>query len=257
MNVGKYFVENKVISWLIILIMLGGGLYAFNNMGKLEDPAFTIKSAKIITRYPGATAQEVQEELTYHLEDAIQKLPQVKRIKMSVSRPGLSDILIDFKDEYKAPDLPNIFDELRRKVQDVRPKLPPGAMEPMVIDDFGDVYGIYVAIYGDGYSYAELKEYADLVRRELLFVQDVGKIMLYADLPEKVYVEISRARIAQLGVSPQMIYASLSGQNLVTPAGRAEVDSQYIRIQPTGELTSVEEIGDLLILQDDATATKR
>ena len=90
--------------------MVGGGLIAFERMGKLEDPAFTIKSAKIITLYPGATAREVQEELTYHLEDAIQKMPQLKRIKMSVSRPGVSDILVDFKDEYKSADLPNIFD---------------------------------------------------------------------------------------------------------------------------------------------------
>ena len=109
MNIGEYSVENKVISWLLIVIMVAGGLFAFERMGKLEDPAFTIKSAKILTQYPGATALEVQNELTYHLEDAIQKLPQLKRIKMSVSRPGLSDILIDFKDEYKADDLPNIF----------------------------------------------------------------------------------------------------------------------------------------------------
>ena len=125
MNVGEFSVENKVISWLLVVIMVGGGLIAYDKMGKLEDPAFTIKSAKILTPYPGATAHEVQEELTYHLEDAIQKMPQVKRIKMSVSRPGLSDILIDFKDEYKADDLPNIFDELRRKIADVKPSLPP------------------------------------------------------------------------------------------------------------------------------------
>lgn len=127
MNIGDYSVKNRVISWLLVVIMVGGGLIAFERMGKLEDPAFTIKSAKIITLYPGATAREVQEELTYHLEDAIQKMPQVKRIKMSVSRPGLSDILVDFKDEYKSADLPNIFDELRRKIADVRPSLPPGA----------------------------------------------------------------------------------------------------------------------------------
>lgn len=130
MNIGEYSVKNRVISWLLVVIMIGGGVAAFERMGKLEDPAFTIKSAKILTLYPGATAREVQDELTYHLEDAIQKMPQVKRIKMSVSRPGLSDILIDFKDEYKAADLPNIFDELRRKVADVRPSLPPVPRHP-------------------------------------------------------------------------------------------------------------------------------
>ena len=102
MNIGEFSVQNRVISWLLVVIMVGGGIMAFGEIGRLEDPSFTIKAAKVITRYPGATAREVQDELTYHLEDAIQKMPQVKRIKMSVSRPGLSDILIDFKDEYKA-----------------------------------------------------------------------------------------------------------------------------------------------------------
>ena len=152
MNFGEYSVRNKVVSWLLVVIMVGGGILAFNSMGKLEDPPFTIKMAKILTPYPGATAQEVQDELTYHLEDAIQNMPQLKRIKMSVSRPGLSDILIEFKDEYQAQDLPNIFDELRRKIADVTPSLPPGAHAPIVLDDFGDVYGIYVVLAGEGYS---------------------------------------------------------------------------------------------------------
>ncbi len=152
MNIGEYSVNSKVVSWLLAVIMVGGGIAAFDRMGKLEDPAFTIKSAKILTRYPGATAQEVQDELTFNLEDAIQRMEQVKRIKMSVSRPGLSDILIDFKDQYRADDLPNVFDELRRKVADISPSLPPGALAPMVIDDFGDVYGMYGVLTGEGYS---------------------------------------------------------------------------------------------------------
>ena len=116
MNIGEYSVHSKVISWLLIVIMVGGGLLAFDGMGKLEDPEFTIKLAKVITTYPGATAEEVQDEVTYHIEDAIQKMEQVKWIKMSVSRPGVSDITIEFKDKYRKSDFPNIFDELRRKL---------------------------------------------------------------------------------------------------------------------------------------------
>ena len=164
MNIGEYSVKSKVVSWLLVVIMVGGGILAFDKMGKLEDPAFTIKSAKILTAYPGATAQEVQDEVTYHLEDAIQRMEQVKRIKMSVSRPGLSDILIDFKDKYRADDLPNIFDELRRKVADISPSLPPGAAPPRVIDDFGDVYGVYVVLTGEGYSWRYLYDPADAVK---------------------------------------------------------------------------------------------
>jgi multidrug efflux pump subunit AcrB len=256
MNVGKYFVENKVISWLIILIMLGGGLYAFNNMGKLEDPAFTIKSAKIITQYPGATAQEVQEELTYHLEDAIQKMPQIKRIKMSVSRPGLSDILIDFKDEYKAPDLPNIFDELRRKVQDVRPKLPPGAMEPMVIDDFGDVYGVYLVLTGKGYSWRDLYDTADEIKKQLVLVPGVRKVVIDGVQKEVVYLDISRSRLAELGIDLQMIGQVLGSQNIVVDAGNVRVGDDYLRISPTGDFLSVQEIGNLLISSSDRKLIK-
>src|SRR5210317_1633238 len=107
MNVGEYSVKTPVISWLVVIIMVGGGLWAFENMGKLEDPAFTIKLAKMITLYPGATAEQVQEEVTYHIEDAIQRMEQVKHLKMSISRPGMSDILVEFKDKYRPADFPD------------------------------------------------------------------------------------------------------------------------------------------------------
>ena len=265
MNIGEYSVENKVVSWLLIVIMLGGGLFAFNRMGKLEDPAFTIKSAKILTQYPGATAMEVQEELTYHLEDAIQKLPQVKRIKMSVSRPGLSDILIDFKDEYKAADLPNIFDELRRKVQDVSPKLPPGALAPMVIDDFGDVYGMYLILTGDGYSWRDLYDTADTIKRQLVLVDGVRKVVIDGVQREVVYLDISRSRMAELGIDLAHLGNVLGSQNIVVDAGNVRVEDDYLRISPTGNFDSVQEIGELLLdssqenlikLKDLATITR-
>jgi multidrug efflux pump subunit AcrB len=125
-NIGEYSVRTPVIGWLLVVIWCAGGVWGFQAMGKLEDPAFTIKQAKIMTRYPGASAREVYDEVTYHLEEAVQRLPQLKRIKMSVSRPGLSDILIEFKDQYSAEELPNVFDELRRKVNDVRSSCLPG-----------------------------------------------------------------------------------------------------------------------------------
>jgi len=130
MNIGEYSVRNKVVSWLLVVIFVGGGVWGFQNMGKLEDPAFTIKQAKVITLYPGANAREVQDEVTYHIEDAIQRLEQIKDIRMSVSRPGVSDILIEFKDKYRAEDFPNIFDELRRKIVDAEKNLPPGRTSP-------------------------------------------------------------------------------------------------------------------------------
>ena len=199
MNIGEYSVRNKVISWLVVVIMVGGGMLAFNSMGKLEDPPFTIKAAKILTPYPGATAKEVQNELTYHLEDALQRMPQLKRIKMSVSRPGLSDILVEFKDEYQAGELPNIFDELRRKIADVSPSLPPGAKAPIVLDDFGDVYGIYLVLTGDGYTWRDLYDTADAIKKQLILVPGVRKVVIDGEQREVVNLEVSRSRLAELG----------------------------------------------------------
>jgi len=251
MNIGEYSVQTKVVSWLLIIIMVGGGLLAFDSMGKLEDPAFTIKSAKILTRYPGATALEVQDELTYHIEDAIQRMEQVKWIKMSVSRPGLSDILIDFKDEYKAEDLPNIFDELRRKMVDIAPSLPPGAMAPMVLDDFGDVYGVYVMLTGEDYSWRDLYDTADVIKKQLILVDGVRKVVIDGEQTEVVYVDISRARLAELGIDIRSIAQVLSSQNEVVNAGNVRVENDYFRISPTGDFQSVQEIGDLLISSNE------
>jgi multidrug efflux pump subunit AcrB len=256
MNIGEYSVNNKVISWLLVVIMVGGGIIAFDKMGKLEDPAFTIKSAKILTRYPGATAREVQEELTYHLEDAIQKLPQVKRIKMSVSRPGLSDILIDFKDEYKAADLPNIFDELRRKIADVTPLLPPGAEAPIVLDDFGDVYGIYLVLTGEGYSWRDLYDTADAIKKQLVLVPGVRKVVIDGEQREVAYLEVSRSRMAELGIDLDQIANILGSQNVVVNSGNVSVGDDYLRISPTGDFQSVQEIGDLLISSADRTLVR-
>jgi multidrug efflux pump subunit AcrB len=253
MNIGEYSIENKVISWLLVVIMVAGGIIAFDRMGKLEDPAFTIKSAKILTPYPGATAQEVQDELTYHLEDAIQKLPQIKRIKMSVSRPGLSDILIDFKDEYKAGDLPNIFDELRRKIVDVKPSLPPGARDPIVLDDFGDVYGMYLVLTGDGYSWRDLYDTADAIKKQLVLVDGVRKVVIDGEQREVVYLEISRSRIAELGIDLEQLTSVLGSQNVVVNSGNVQVGDDYLRISPTGDFQSVQEIGDLLVSSSDKT----
>lgn len=256
MNIGEFSVENKVISWLLVVIMIGGGITAFKNIGKLEDPAFTIKSAKILTPYPGATAREVQEELTYHLEDAIQKMPQVKRIKMSVSRPGMSDILVEFKDEYKAADLPDIFDELRRKIADVKSSLPPGAQDPIILDDFGDVYGIYKVLTGDGYSWRDLYDTADAIKKQLVLVPGVRKVVIDGEQREVAYLEVSRSRLAELGIDLQQIANVLGSQNVVVNAGSVRVGDDYLRISPTGHFKSVQEIGDLLISADDKTVVR-
>jgi multidrug efflux pump subunit AcrB len=251
MNIGEYSVRNKVVSWLLVIILVGGGIWGFEQMGKLEDPAFTIKNAKILTRYPGASAEQVQQEVTYHIEDALQRMEQIKSIKMSISRPGLSDILIEFKDRYRAEDFPDIFDEVRRKIADMKAQLPPGASDPVIVDDFGDVYGAYLVISGEGYSWRELWDTADRLKRELVLIPGVRKVVIDGAQREVVYVEISRARIGELGISPQQIADVLQSQNVVADAGRVRVGDELLRIEPSGEFSSVAEIGDVLIASDD------
>ena len=251
MNIGEYSVRSKVVSWLIVIVLVGGGLSAYEGMGKLEDPPFTIKNAKVITYYPGASAQEVQDEVTYHVEEAIQRMEQVKFIKMSISRPGMSDILIEFKDKYKAKDFPGIYDELRRKVTDMEKKLPPGAQKPIVVDEFADVYGLYVALTGEGYSWRDLWNTADYLKRELVLVPGVRKISIGGEQQEVVYLEMSRSKLAELGIPLSRIADILQSQNVVADAGQVRVEDQYLRIKPTGAFKSVKAIGDVLIGSDD------
>ena len=143
--------------------------------------------------------------------------------------------------------LPQVWDELRRKVNDAQRFLPPGAGPSVVNDDFGDVYGIYLAITGDGYSYKEIYEYAKLLQRELLAAKDVKRIVLYGVQNEAIYIKMRREKMAQLGISPQAIYAALKSKNIATSSGNLLLGEEYIPISPTGEFKSEQEFGDLLI----------
>ncbi|MCB1735196.1 MAG: efflux RND transporter permease subunit [Gammaproteobacteria bacterium] len=247
MNMGEYSVRTPVVAWLLVIFLVGGGIWGYQSIGKLEDPAFTIKTAKVITQYPGASAKDVQDEVTYHIEDALQRMEQVKHITMAISRPGVSDITVDFKDHYRGADFPIIYDELRRKIADVEAKLPPGARKPVIVDDFGDVYGIYLALHGEGYTYRDLYDTALEIKKQLVIVNGVRKVVIDGEQKEAVYLEISRARMAELGISPDVIRGILRTQNLVLDSGRVEVGDEYIRIHPTGELKTVKAIGDVLL----------
>lgn len=246
MNIAEYSIKRKIITWMIIIFMLGGGGYAYDHLARYEDPEFTIKDAQVLTDYPGATPLEVEQEVTDRIEKAIQQMPQIKRIE-SISRPSESEITVTIKDKYDKHSLPQVWDELRRKVNDIQKQLPPGSGPSLVNDDYGDVYGMFYAITGDGYSYRELKDYADIIKKELSLVSGVAKVMISGTQQEAIFVEISRARMAQLGISLRDIYKLLESQNLVTNSGSVKVGSEYIRIEPTGGIATIQAIGNLLI----------
>ncbi|NRD72900.1 efflux RND transporter permease subunit [Shewanella sp. VB17] len=246
MNIAGYFVKNAVISWMFILILLIGGLIAFTGLGQLEDPPFTIKDAVVVTLYPGAISTEVEEEVTYPIEKAIQALPYVDKIR-SLSTSGMSQITVTMKNNYGPDELPQIWDELRRKVNDMSNQLPPGVHSPMVNDDFGDVYGIMYMVTGADYSYRDLLDYVDFVKRELELVPGVGKVSLAGTQQEQVFIEVSLNKLSSSNIDPTTITDLLNSQNMVSDAGNLRIAGDNLHIRTSGGFNSVLELGDLLI----------
>jgi len=246
MNIAQFFIERRVITLVLTLVMLGAGMSSYDKLSRLEDPEFTVKDALVITPYPGASAAEVEKEVSDRLEKAAQQMGQLKRV-VSKSDRGLSTLTVTIKDKYKKDDLQQVWDELRRKIGDVQQDLPPGAGKSIVLDDYGDVYGVFIAIYGDGYSYAELKDVVDMLRTELLLVRDVGKIDTFGERKEAVYVELDRDRMSQMGISDEVIVNELRQKNIVANAGRVKVGPEFITLSPTGEIQTVKEFESILI----------
>ena len=166
MNIAEYAIQHRIISWMFASLLLIGGIATFNQLGQLEFPEFTIKSALVITSYPGASPQQVEEEVTLQIENAIQELSYVDVVS-SINSAGLSQITVDIKSTHDKSELPQIWDELRRKINDVASALPPGSSSPMVIDDFGDVFGLLFVVTGVGFENHEINDYLDFLRREI------------------------------------------------------------------------------------------
>ncbi|WP_273992013.1 multidrug efflux RND transporter permease subunit VmeV [Vibrio parahaemolyticus] len=265
MNIAEYSIKNKVISWLFIVILAIGGVTSFLELGRLEDPAFTIKDAMIVATYPGATSKEVEEELTYPLEKEIRKLPYIDRIT-STSSNGMSQIMVSMKMDYGPDELPQIWDEMRRKINDLQPTLPQGVQSLQIIDDFGDVYGVMLMLTGDDYEYVELKRYADHLRREIELVDGVGKVDIAGDQQEMLFVEISLDRLASLNLDMNVVSGLLNQQNNVVSAGEVMVNGESLVIRPSGTLNTVQALenliihgrdtGNLIRLKDVATITR-
>jgi multidrug efflux pump subunit AcrB len=265
MKITEFCLENRTTTLVLTVVMIVAGLASYDGMGRLEDPEFTIKDALVITQYPGASAEEVEEEVTDEIETAIQQLGQLDEIS-SVSYRGLSIVTASMKEHFDKTTLPQVWDELRRKVGDAQVRLPPGAGPSIVNDDFGDVYGIFFAIYGGEYSYNELWDVAKLLRRELLLVKDVAKVDIFGNQPEVIHVELDRDRVSQLGIPAAVIAQELQRQNLVTNSGGVNVGPEFITIEPSHLVESEEDLGNILIsgsssnaqiyLRDIATITR-
>ena len=255
MNLTDFSLRNRTLILVLTLVTVYAGMKSFNGLPRLEDPEFTIKEALVITQYPGATAYEVEEEVSDELELAIQKLGKIKRIE-SRNVPGLSTITVEMRSTVPSEALPQVWDELRRKVGDAQSNLPPGAGPSLVNDDYADVYGVFLALHGDEYSYRELYDFAKLLRRELVLVKDVAKVELFGALPEVVYVEFDRERVSQIGISSDDIGKQLVAEGIVVNAGRVNVGTEYITLQPDSLIHSSQELGDILISKGDQSQVR-
>lgn len=246
MTIAETTIRNKTISWMVIILLIAGGILAFNGLGRLEDPNFTIKQAMILTSYPGASPTEVEEEVTLPLENSLQQLPYLDNVT-STSSEGLSQIMVEMKSTYRKDDLIQIWDEMRVKVNDVVALFPPGVNTPIVNTEFGDVFGYFTAVTGEGYDYADLKDYADYLRRELVVVEGVGKVSVGGTRREELIIEINRSRMKSLGLSVTSLQGLLQTQNLVNDAGKVRVGSEYIRISSTGTVSSIDALKNLTV----------
>jgi multidrug efflux pump subunit AcrB len=246
MDIAAIAIKNRVVTLVMTLVMLLAGAFSFDGMSRLEDPEFTIKDALVMTPYPGASAEEVEQEVSDFLEIAVQQLGQLDRITSKSDR-GLSTLTVTIKNNYDRDSLPQVWDELRRKVNDAAAQLPEGVGQPIVIDDYGDVFGVFLAITADGYSYAELKSYVDILRRELLLVEDVGKVTTYGEQSEAIYISFDRDQIVQLGIQPKDIVTELIQKQKITDAGRARVGTEFISIEPTGGLDTLASFEEFII----------
>ncbi|WED28976.1 efflux RND transporter permease subunit [Vibrio sp. DW001] len=246
MNTAVFSIKNRVITWMVVILMTLGGIISFLGLGQLEQPEFTIKQALVITAYPGASPEQVEEEVSLPLEEAIQQMQQLKLVK-SINSAGLSQIEVEVESEYGKDRLPQVWNELRNKVSDTIGQLPPGVEQPIIVDDFSDVFGYLMNLSGEGFSYLELEKFSDVIRREIVLIDGVKKVSVMGKPQQQVVVEISQTKLAALGVDPNYIYAQLQTQNVVSNAGKMLIGQTRVRITPTGEFNHVSEMENLII----------
>ncbi len=246
MSLAEIAIKNRAVTYFSVGLLVVAGVASFFSLGQLEDPEFTVKTATIMTPYPGASPAEVELEVTDRIELAIQELHEIDFVE-SFSRAGLSLVSVEIKAQYWSDQLPQVWDEMRRKIRDIEADLPPGAGRPIINDDFGDVFGFQLAVVGDGFTYAELERYAKDIRKELGVVEGVARVDLWGVQDKVIYLDVSEAQLSQLGLTDANLQLTLNRQNMVVDAGSVEVQDKRFRITPTGEFQSPEDIGNLVV----------
>ncbi|MBC7680943.1 MAG: efflux RND transporter permease subunit [Ferruginibacter sp.] len=251
-NLSKWALEHPALSRYLLVVLMVMGFAAYFQLGQDEDPPFTFRAMVVRTYWPGATAQQVAEQVTSKLERTLQEVPYADKIR-SYSKPGESQIIFQVKDSSKGSDVANLWYIVRKKIGDMAYTLPSGVQGPFFNDDFGDVYGVIYALESDGFSNAELKVFADDVRQQLLRVPDVAKVELFGVQDEAVYIELSQKRLSQMGLDITQVLAQIGQQNAVESGGTVQTPLDVVQVRVAGQFEAVGQLA-AMPLKSSATA---
>ena len=251
-NISRWAIEHPALTrYLLVVLMLLGGA-AYFQLGQDEDPPFTFRAMVVRAYWPGATAQQMADQVTDKLERTLQEVPYADKIR-SYSKPGEALIIFQVKDSSPPKEMPQIWYSVRKKIGDARGSLPGGVVGPFFNDEFGDVYGSIYALSADGFSYADLKLQADAVRQRLLKVADVNKVEIFGAQDEKLFIEISQRRLAQLGLDFNTVLAQIGQQNAVESAGQINTPSDFVQVRVAGQFNTVEQLQAFAIRANGAS----
>ena len=250
MDISKWAFKNRNLVYFLVTVLFVGGILSCYQMSKLEDPEIKVKLAMVVTTYPGASAHQVELEVTDVLEKSIRSMGHIDNVE-SYSYNDLSLIQVELTTITPDDEVEQCWDMLRRKVSDACALLPDGASTPIVKDDFGNVYGMFYALTGDGLSDRELSDYAELIKREISDMTGVERVELYGKRPECINISLLQDRMANLGVKPAEVLATLNGQNKTTYSGYYDNGDNRIRVTVSDKFKTVEDIGSMLIQGHD------
>jgi multidrug efflux pump len=244
MSFTRLAINKNRVTLVALLVIFIAGINAYTKMPQNEDPGFIIRTALVMTFFPGASPDRVERLVTDKLEKVVQEIPQLDFVT-STSKTGVSQVFVNIVESEK--NMRPIWDDLRRKMDAAATELPDAAIGPIVNDEFGDVFGIMVSLVGEGYSYVELKDVADLARNELLKIRDAAKVEIHGDQEERVFIEYDNARLAEFGLSAIQLSQLLESSNVVLPGGNINTGSERIALEPSGNFESVEDLGRTII----------
>ena len=249
-NLSEWAIKHQSFVWYLMFVALLMGVFSYMNLGREEDPSFTIKTMVIQTRWPGATQEETLKQVTDRIEKKLEELDSLDYVK-SYTRPGESTVFVYLRDTTSAKDIPEIWYQVRKKINDIRGDFPQGLQGPGFNDEFGDVFGSIYAFTADGLSMRQLRDYVEQVRAQIREVPNLGKVEMVGEQDEVIYLNFSTRKLAALGIDQRQVLQSLQSQNAVTPAGVIEAGPERISVRTSGQFASEKDLATVNLRLND------